>query len=367
MTEGHPASAAAEAGREQQVSSLRTIAQVIRRAEQVLESTRWDFGVAGAGEEVTVRRNRAAWRQLALVSAVLRDVSELDLSTTFLGQELALPVVCAPVGVLSVFHPDGALAAARGAAQEGTVGVIGMLSEPSFAEVQKGSGGRNLFQIYMSGDEQWVDALVERVTEADAAGLCVTVDSAVEARRDRVIEGGFDWKHARQDVVPPNLEGLGRTREFQKSFTWADLERLRARTDLPLVLKGIMTAEDARRAVDAGVQAVYVSNHGGRALDHGLSTIEVLEEIVAAVGEGVEVVLDSGIEHGTDVCKALALGARAVAIGRLQCWGLAVGGAEGVAQVLRILRAEMENTMSLMGVSSLRELTPVKVRRTLPV
>ena len=349
------------------VSSLRTIDQVIARARTVLEQSRWDFGYAGAGEEVTLQRNRAAWRELALVPSVLRDVSELDLSTTFLGLKLDLPVMCAPVGALSVFHPDGALGVAQGAAQEGTVGVIGILSGPPFAEVQAGSGGRNIFQLYMSGDDHWVDALVERVSDAGAAGLCVTVDSTVEARRDRVINGGFDWKMARSDVVPPNLEGLGRQRVYQRSFTWDKLERLRARTDLPLVLKGIVTADDARRAVEVGVQAVYVSNHGGRALDHGVSTIEVLPEIVDAVGDHAEVVLDSGVQHGTDVCKAIALGARAVLIGRLHCWGLAAGGAEGVAQVLRILRAEMENTMALMGVRNLGELTPARVRKTIPV
>ena len=349
------------------LSALRTIEQITRRAESDLDRSRWDFGQAGAGEEVTLRRNRAAWRQFALVPSVLRDVSTLDLSTTFLGLDLAMPVLCAPVGALTVFHPEGALATARGAAQEGTVGVIGILSSPEFAEVQRGSGGRNLFQIYMSGDDRWADALVDRVSEAKASGLCVTVDSAVEARRDRVMEGGFDWKVARSDVVPPNLEGLGRKRAYQASFTWAKLERLRARTDLPLVLKGVMTAEDARRAADVGVQAVYVSNHGGRALDHGLSTIEVLQEVVDAVGDRVEVVLDSGVRHGTDVCKALALGARAVLIGRLQCWGLAAGGADGVAQVLRILRAEMENTMALLGVRTLAELTPDRVRKTILV
>ena len=360
-------SAGARPDGEPDVTSLRTIDQLVRRAEAVLDAGPWEFGRCGGGEEVTLARNRAAWRQLALVPAVLRDVSAIDLSTTFLGQELALPVLCAPVGALGIFHPDGAAASAMGCAGEGTIGVIGVLSSPSFSEVQQRSGGRNIFQIYISGDERWVDALVERVGEAGAAGLCVTVDSAVHARRDRLLDGDFDWRVETGGAMPPNLEGLGRQRGFQASFTWAALERLRARTDLPIVLKGVMTAEDARRAVDVGVEAVYVSNHGGRGLDHGLSTVEVLQDVVDAVGGRAEVVLDSGVRHGTDVCKAVALGARAVLIGRLQCWGLAVGGADGVAQVLRILRAEMENTMALMGVRALRELTPTKVRSTIPV
>jgi len=349
------------------VSSLTTIDQIVRRAEANLDPGPWDFGRAGAGEEVTVQRNRAAWRRLALVPSVLRDVSHIDMATTFLGIDLALPLMCAPVGALTVFHPDGAAATAIGAAQEGTVGVIGILSSPGFAEVQSRSGGRNLFQIYVSGDERWLDSLVERVSAANPAGLCVTVDSAVHARRDRLLEGSFDWRIDTGGDMPPNLEGLGRQRSFQRSFTWAALERLRSRTELPLVVKGIITPGDARRAVDLGVQAVYVSNHGGRGLDHGLSTAEVLQEVVDAVGDRAEVVLDSGVRRGTDICKAVALGARAVLIGRLQCWGLAAGGAEGVAQVLRILRAEIENTMALMGARTLAELTPASVRKTIPV
>ncbi|HZJ04396.1 MAG TPA: alpha-hydroxy-acid oxidizing protein, partial [Nocardioidaceae bacterium] len=141
---------------------------------------------------------------------------------------------------------------------------IGILSSPGFAEVQSRSGGRNLFQIYVSGDDRWLDSLVERVSDANAAGLCVTVDSAVEARRDRLLERSFDWRVSSGGATPPNLEGLGRERSHQAGFTWKALERLRARTELPLVVKGIVTADDARRAVDVGVQAVYISNHGGR-------------------------------------------------------------------------------------------------------
>lgn len=348
------------------VSELLTIEQIVQRAQSNLTSRAWDYGRAGAGQEVTVERNRAAWRELAFVPSVLRDVSSIDITTRFVGLDLALPILCAPVGSLSLFHPDGAAAAASGADREGTVGVIGMLSSPAFAEVQARSGGRNLFQVYVSGDERWLDALVERATDAGATGLCVTVDSAVQARRDRLLEGSFDWR-MEQAGIPPNLEGLGRDRSHQARFTWAGLERLRARTELPLVVKGIVTPEDAHRAVDLGVEAVYVSNHGGRELDHAVSTIEVLEEIVGAIEGRAEVVLDSGVRHGTDICKALALGAQAVLLGRLQCWGLAAGGADGLVQVLRILRAEVENTMALVGARTIQELRRSKIRRTIAV
>lgn len=352
-------------GRAAPAEELQTIGQVIQRARATLPAGAWDYGQAGAGEEVTVRRNRSAWQRLAFAPSVLRDVSEIDTSTSVLGVDLALPVMCSPVGSLTVFHPDGAAAAAMGAASVGTVAVVGILSSPAFAEVQAASDGRNLFQIYASGDDAWLDAIVDRVTDAGASGLCVTVDSPVRARRDRLLEGTFDWR-LEQEGVPPNLEGLGRDRAHQMRFTWRELERLRSRSSLPIAVKGIMNSGDAARAVDAGVDAVYVSNHGGRGLDHAPSTIEVLEEAVDAVADRAQVVLDSGIQHGSDVCKAIALGARAVLVGRLQCWGLAAGGADGVAQVLRILRAEVADTMAHIGITQLDQLTRDHVRDTQP-
>lgn len=347
------------------LDELRTINQVIERARGTLPIGAWDYGVAGAGEEVTVRRNRSAWQRWAFAPSVLRDVSDVDTSTHVLGMDLDVPVMCSPVGSLTVFHPEGAAAAAAGAASMGTVAVVGILSSPVFADVQAASAGRNLFQIYVSGDDAWLDAVVDRVTAAGARGLCVTVDSPVRARRDRLLEGTFDWR-LEQEGVPPNLEGLGRDRSHQTRFTWRDLERLRSRTALPIAVKGIMGREDAARAVDVGVDAVYVSNHGGRELDHAPSTIEVLAEVVDAVDGRADVILDSGVRHGSDVCKAIALGARAVLIGRLQCWGLAAGGATGVAQVLRILRAEIADTLALVGVTRLDELTREHLRPTHP-
>ena len=346
--------------------SIRTIGALTAAAKANLSDGAWAYGSAGAGEEVTVARNRQAWRHLGFVPSVLRDVRDVDVSTRFLGLDLALPVLCSPVGSLTVFHPDGALAAARGAEGAGTVAMTGTLSSPAFPEVQAGSGGNNLFQIYVSGDEVWLDRLVERVTEAGASGLCVTIDSPVSARRDRLLDGAFDWRTEREGV-PPNLEGLGRQREFQKHFTLEDFARLRTSTELPLLVKGIMTAADARRVVDAGADVVYVSNHGGRELDHNRSSIEALPDVIAEIGDDAEVILDSGVRHGSDIAKAIALGARAVLIGRLQCWGLAVGGADGVRLVLDILRDELETTLALIGVTSLDELTPDHVCETLPV
>jgi isopentenyl diphosphate isomerase/L-lactate dehydrogenase-like FMN-dependent dehydrogenase len=191
----------------------------------------------------------------------------------------------------------------------------------------------------------------------------VTVDTPVISRRDRSIEQEFGWS----SPSPPNLQQHGSDPTYRARFTWEDLRWLVENSGLPIVVKGVMTVQDAVAAVGCGVAAVYVSNHGGRVVDHGMSTIEVLGEIVAAVGASVEVAVDSGFTSGADVCKALALGARAVGIGRLQCWGLAVGGADGLVRVLDILKTEISITMANIGCREVAEITPDRVRWSIPV
>jgi isopentenyl diphosphate isomerase/L-lactate dehydrogenase-like FMN-dependent dehydrogenase len=348
-------------------ADLQTIGQIEDAGRTAMSESARTYIDAAAGEGVTALRNRAAWRGLALVPSVLRDVSRVDTATTFLGLDLALPVMCAPVGSLTQFHPDGAAASATGAAKAGTISFVATRSSPAFPEVQRRSGIRNVFQLYVAGDDAWLDALLARLQEAGAAGICLTVTNPVSGRRDRLLETGLDWRRAQEGLVPPNLEGLGRDRSRQEAFTWAHLERLASRTTLPVIVKGVVTAADARRAVDAGARAISVSNHGGYVLDHALSPIEVLEEVVAEVAGQVEVLLDSGVRRGTDVCKALALGARAVLVGRLQCWALAIDGADGVARMMEILRTEIENTMALLGARAVGELSPRNVRPAVPV
>jgi len=344
---------------------LRTIPEVIELAKRNLASGPWDYGAAGAGQEVTVLRNREGLDRLAILPRVLRDVSAIDVSTSVLGIDVALPILCSPVGSLTVFHPDGAKASAVAADAEGTIAFVGMLSSIHLQTVQDASGGRNVFQLYVSGDADWTDAVVGRALETGVQGICVTVDSPVHGRRDRLLTGGFDWRFEREGV-PLLLEGLGRERSWQAKFTWEGLERLRARVDVPLAVKGIVNPDDARRAADLGIDAIYVSNHGGRELDHGRAAIDSLPAVVAAVAGDAQVLFDSGIRHGTDVFKALALGADAVLIGRLQCWGLAAAGAAGVRQVLAILRSELLATMAMCGASSLQEIEPAMVGPTIP-
>jgi isopentenyl diphosphate isomerase/L-lactate dehydrogenase-like FMN-dependent dehydrogenase len=208
--------------------------------------------------------------------------------------------------------------------------------------------------------------VIERVEKAAFAGICLTADSPAIARRDGSLAGGYDWNIYHGDG-PANLRDIGYDPEFKRQFTWTDLEWLSRATSLPLILKGVMSAADATRAVDCGVKGIYVSNHGGRAIDHGLSPMEVLAEIVTAVDGRAEVIVDSGFTRGAEVCKALALGARAVAIGRLQCWALAIGGAAGVGKVLDILRQEIQLTMTNLGCRNVNELTAEMVRWSMPI
>jgi len=342
------------------LSELKTIDQVIDRARAVLEPSAHLWASAGAGQGATTARNRAALDRLALVPRVMRDVTTVDVSSSFVGIPLALPVMPAPVGALALYHRDDALAAARAAAEMGTAAICSTLCESPWEEVAATSPGRHLFQLYVLGDRNWMAEVVDRVEEAGFASLCVTVDSPVIGRRDRSIEDGFTWAVPAQG--PPNLVKHGMNYSIRPGFTWSELAWLCARSELPVVLKGVMSPDDAVEAIECGVSGIYVSNHGGRALDHGISTIEVLGPIVEEVGGRAEVMVDGGFERGADVCKAMALGARAVGIGRLQCWGLAVGGAAGLLRVLEILRDELVNILANLGCADVDEITPDRVR-----
>lgn len=340
----------------------RTIDELTELGRSKLDDGALHYVMSGAGEELTVARNDRAMNRLALIPEVLRGVGQVDVSTRVLGVDLALPVMLAPVGSLGLFAPEGALDAALGATAAGTVSFVGVLSSPHMRDVIGKAPGRHFFQIYVAGDRPWLGGLVDEVQEHGFHGICVTVDSPVTARRDRLLrKDAFDWRMEREGL-PPNLEQRGRDRSLQASFDWHDLEWLRSHTDLPLVIKGILSDRDAVRAVNAGVDAVYVSNHGGRALDHGIGAIDALPAIVEAVGGEVPVLLDGGISRGVHVAKALALGASAVLMGRMQCLALAAGGAAGVERALGIITDELRTAMALLGCRSVAELGPRHVR-----
>jgi len=344
-----------------------TIPEIVHAAKAKLPSQAWDYSFGGADTETTLRRNRTAFEYVALNPRVLRGARNPDTSTTFLGHPLALPVMLAPVGGPQNYDPDGALACARAADQAGTLAFIGTLSAPSMEEVKAGSTGPHMFQMYVRGDRTWMEALVRRVERAGYSGLCLTVDSGAYGRRERDIQKRYFRSEGRGQ---PNLEGLPggdpTSRDNQAALTWEDVDWLRETTSLPLMLKGILNPEDAALAVQHGVQVVYVSNHGGRQLDHVPATMDVLPEIVAAVNGRAEVLIDSGFMRGTDVVKAIALGARAVLIGKLMTWGLGAGGQEGLERVLELLKTEMRVVMTNIGAASIDQIGPVCVRQSYP-
>lgn len=345
------------------------VGEIVEAARANLPAVVWDYGCGGADSETTLRRNRSAFDHIAFRPRVLRPVSDRDTATTFLGIPLALPVMLAPVGSVAQFHPAGALACAQAAQRAGTAACVGLLSSPSLEEVRAASGGPLLLQLYVRGDHEWLLALMRRAEQAGYAALCLTVDSAAYGRRERDLYNRFfpAALDARPNIPDVARDADAALRErFQASLSWDDVDWMREHTRLPLVLKGILSPEDAELAVQHGVAAIYVSNHGGRQLDHAPATIEVLREIVQAVGGRAEVVVDSGFMRGSDVVKALALGARAVLIGKLMLWGLGAGGAGGVARALEILRDEISTIMANIGVRSLAELGPEYLRPSLP-
>jgi isopentenyl diphosphate isomerase/L-lactate dehydrogenase-like FMN-dependent dehydrogenase len=343
------------------LATIHTIDRVLAMAQEVVEPGPYTWAAAGAGEGFTVRRNRVALDHLALVPELMQDVSSVDPSTTVLGVPIAFPVLISPVGSTVLFHPDSAVAVAAGATLAGTSSFCATFTRARWEDAAATAPGRHFFQLYVGGDRGWLGAVTDRIQEAGFAALCVTVDSAVVSRRDALFASGFDWRVEREGI-PENLVRHGRDDLFKRRFTWSDFEWLCEHARVPVGVKGILTARDAVRAVERGAAAVYVSNHGGRAVDHEVSTIEVLAEIIDAVGDRAEVLVDGGFQRGADVCKALALGAQAVAIGRLQCWGLALGGAAGVARVLSILHDEVTSTMALLGARNVAELTRDHVR-----
>ena len=338
-------------------------------ARERLEPGAYGYVAGGAGDEHTLRGNAAAFERWELRPRVLVDVGNVTTATTVLGSEVALPVLVAPTAFQRLCDPEGELATARAAASAGTVMTLSTLSSVTPAELAAAApGATQWFQLYWSRDRGFTQGLVEGAVEAGFAALMLTVDLPVAGRRERDVRAAF----ALPDDLPlPNLPQTLRRENVHQALhavvddtlTWRDLEWLRSVCPLPLVVKGILTAEDALLAAEHGAAAVVVSKHGGRQLDGVPPTLDVVPEVVDAVGERVEVLVDGGIRRGTDVLKALALGARATLAGRAVLYGLAVDGEAGAARVLELLRRELELGLKLLGCTSPAEVTSAHVRR----
>ena len=322
-------------------SQLQTLHEVVAAAHARLDRNMWDYLAGGAGTETTQHRNRLALDRIGFRPRVLRDVSAIDPSGQFLGQRIRLPICLAPVGGLDYMGEGGGVTVAQGASAAGVPFMLSSVSERGMEEVAAASTGPRIFQLYVRGDGAWVDDHVRLAVDAGYDAFCITVDSALYSRRERDIANRF--------AKPWRAEAGGM--EFQAALNWDDIRRFKDKHAIPLILKGIATAEDAATACDIGVEVVYVSNHGGRQLDHGAGAIEVLPEIVAAVAGRAGVMIDGGFSRGTDIVKAMALGADLVGIGRLYCYGFAAAGAAGIARVIELLDIEVTECLGLLGLT----------------
>jgi 4-hydroxymandelate oxidase len=321
-------------------------------ARERLPKEDYDYIAGGATDEISVDRNRRAFQSWALRPRVLCDVHRLDISTTVLGTKIDFPVLIAPCAGQKKAHADGEIAAGRAAAARGTIYTVSANAAVSFEELAKGVTGPLWLQMYLFRDREMTKEWLRRAKAAGYEAVCVTVDSQFRSKRERNIRNNFrnDRGVNFPPVDPQTAAQRSRPGEgADPASTWKDLEWIKGATDLPIIAKGVMTGEDVEQSVKAGADAVVVSNHGGRHIDNTLATIEVLPEAVAAADGKLEVLLDGGVRRGADVVKAIALGAKAVFIGRPLFWGLVVDGERGVIRVLDILREEIEITMAKCG------------------
>jgi 4-hydroxymandelate oxidase len=337
-------------------------------ARERMAPTAWEYVSGAAADEITLRWNREAFDRLALAPKVLVDVSKLDTRVTLLGHELPFPILLAPCGFQRLVHPEGEEGVARGAGAAGALLVMSSAATTAVEDIAKAASGPLWFQLYVQRDRGFTQELVARAVAAGAQALVLTVDTPVIGARNREARSGFSLppgmelpnlkgSYGKDNTTPHRSLGDGIYSEaLDPTLTWKDLDWLLKVAQAPVVLKGILAPGDGERAAGAGVAGIIVSNHGGRNLDTAAATLEVLPQVVKRVGEQLPVLVDGGIRRGTDVLKALALGARAVLIGRPYLYGLGVAGAEGVTRVVKLLRQEFEMAMALAGRTRLREI-----------
>ncbi|MEM7099209.1 MAG: alpha-hydroxy acid oxidase [Pseudomonadota bacterium] len=336
-----------------------TLSEIVKQARLNLDQGAWDYLVGGADTEAALKRNRAGVESWVFKPRILNNVSDVQCGTEFLGTPMRIPVVMPPIGSIQVFEERGGAAVARAVQQFGILQILSSVCTPTFEELAAEVPGPRIYQLYLVGDEAWMDDIIARAIDCGYTGFCLTADTQTYSRRERDIMKRY---------VPLSGRRAG-SGDFaaQAHMTWDTVAHIKEKFDIPLVIKGVGVAEDASRCVDAGVDVVYISNHGGRQLDHTRACIDALPEIAEAVDRRVPVVVDGGFMRGADVVKALCLGADLVGMGRFEALAMAGGGEEALVTALEILEHEIKTTMALAGVNKLADLTPDLVERAQPL
>ena len=326
---------------------LLNLHELVAKARQNLNQNDWDYIVGGAESETTLRRNRMGLDTIAFRPRVLRDVSKVDATVNEFGRRMRLPVVLAPVGSLESFHPAGAESVVRATGEFGVGHMLSSVCDPGLEDLAAAApDALRLYQLYVRGDAAWVDDHVERAIAHGYSAFCLTVDTAHYSRRERDIAKRFVTAGRRR------VQG----RALQAGLDWQTVKRIKSKFKIPLAIKGVATAEDTAIALDHGVEWIYVSNHGGRQLDHGRGSLDVLPEVVDAVAGRAKIIVDGSICRGSDIVKAIASGANLVGMGRMQCYALAAGGQAGVIRLLELLEDEVQRCLGLLGVTRFAEL-----------
>ena len=326
-----------------------------KMAERKMSKMAYEYVASGAADEVTLRWNRQSLDSIKLNSSVLNDVSKIDTTTTLLGQELAYPILIAPTAYHKIMHSEGELATARGAGKANATYVVSSFTTTYMEDIKKVATGPRWFQLYVRDDREFTKNLVQKVESLGCKALCITVDTPVGGVRNRQQRVNFR--------LPEGIDAPYRTDQhmIKKPLTWKEMEWLISFSKIPVLLKGIMNPVDAEKAIKIGASGIIVSNHGGRNLDTVPATIEVLPRIVSIVDKKIPILMDGGIRRGTDVLKALALGANAVLVGKPICFALAAGGAEGVTKAMNILHRELEMAMALTGRATIASIDPTLI------
>lgn len=338
--------------------------EIVQKAKKNLVQGAWDYLAGGSESETTMRRNRLAFDKIAFRPRVLINVSEIDTQTTILNEKLRIPILLAPIGSLQTFTQKGGAAASKSASDFGIVHVVSSVTEPSLEEIAAVSNSPKIYQLYIHGDWGWTKEMIQRAKSAGYKALCITVDTASYSRRERpMLNDYIPFSQQTSEASKSEVNQFGQIDGDLKAFsmasvTWDTIDKIKKEWGKPLLLKGIATKEDAKIALEHEIECIWVSNHGGRQLDHGQGTMEMLPEIVDTVAGEAEIIVDGGVLRGSDIVKAIGMGANAVAIGKMQGWGLAAGGSKALTRSLEILEEEMVIAMGLLGTPSIKDITP---------